>query len=314
MQTFAPATTSKEYDYSIVVPVYNSSSTIEDLYMACSEVFEGKKFQVIFIDDASFDDSWQKISSLKDKHSHVVGIQLLKNAGQHAATFCGFIFAKGDYIITIDDDLQVHPKEILKLLKCAQTEQADVVYGVYDKKQHSSVRNVGSKIISKILIKYGSAVKDGSSFKLIHHSVTDKIISTNRQKIFLDELIGWYSNKTAFTTVQHDKRRDGQSGYSFFKLVKMAFHLLVSYTVLPLKFITWLGLFSSIISFGFGIYYIYQKINNVTEISGFTALIVAIFFSTGLILFSLGIIGEYLSRVFLLQMGKPPFKIRYILQ
>jgi hypothetical protein len=144
--------------------------------------------------------------------------------------------------------------------------------------------------------------------------VVDNIVSTNRQKIFLDELIGWYSKKTTFVQVQHDKRRVGTSGYNLFKLIKMAFHLLVSYTVLPLKFITYLGIMSSLVSFGFGIYYIYQKINNITDVSGFTALIVAIFFSTGLILFSLGIIGEYLSRIFLLQMGKPPFKIKYILQ
>lgn len=314
MQSHSTSIHTKEYDFSIVVPVYNSAATIELLYQACSEVFSQNKFQIIFIDDASFDESWCKIATLKENNSNVTGIQLQKNAGQHAATFCGFVFAKGNYIITIDDDMQVHPQEILKLIDCAQQEDADVVYGVYDKKQHSSVRNLGSKAISKILIKYGSAVKDGSSFKLIHHSITDKIISTNRQKIFLDELIGWYSNKTAFTTVQHDKRTDGQSGYNLFKLTKMSFHLMVSYTVLPLKFITWLGLFSSIISFGFGIYYIYQKINDVTDVSGFTALIVAIFFSTGLILFSLGIIGEYLSRIFLLQMGKPPFKIKYILQ
>lgn len=314
MHSFAKNSSIKEYDFSIVVPVYNSAGTIEDLYMAVSEVFSDKTFQVIFVDDESFDESWQKISLLKQKHENVVGVQLQKNAGQHAATFCGFVFARGNYIVTIDDDLQVHPREILKLIDCAAKEQADVVYGVYEKKQHSSFRNLGSRLVSKILIKYGSAVKDGSSFKLIHHSIVEKIISTNRQKIFLDELIGWYSGKTAFTPVQHDKRREGQSGYNLFKLIKMTFHLLVSYTVIPLKFITWLGLLSSVVSFGFGIYYIYQKINDITEVSGFTALIVAIFFSTGLILFSLGIIGEYLSRIYLLQSGKPPFKIRYILQ
>lgn len=309
-----PNLENKDFELSIVVPVYNSSNTIVDLYHACVEAFTHKKLQIIFVDDASFDDSWDKIKYLKEKYQNVIGIQLLKNAGQHAATFCGFVYAKGKYIVTIDDDLQVHPSQILKLLENADKEQSDVVYGVYNKKQHSSIRNIGSKIISKLLIKYGSAIKDGSSFKLIHHSVVDNIVSTNRQKIFLDELIGWYSKKTTFVEVQHDKRRDGDSGYNIFKLFKMAFHLLISYTVLPLKFITYLGIMSSLVSFGFGIYYIYQKINNITDVSGFTALIVAIFFSTGLILFSLGIIGEYLSRIFLLQMGKPPFKIKYILQ
>lgn len=309
-----PNLVNKEFEISIVVPVYNSSNTIIELYHACAEAFTDKKFQIIFIDDASFDDSWDKIKFLKENYKHVIGIQLLKNAGQHAATFCGFIYAKGNYIVTIDDDLQVHPSQILKLLENATKEQSDVVYGVYNKKQHSSIRNAGSKIISKLLIKYGSAIKDGSSFKLIHHNIVDSIVSTNRQKIFLDELIGWYSKKTTFVEVQHDKRKVGDSGYNIFKLFKMAFHLLISYTVLPLKFITYLGIMSSLVSFGFGIYYIYQKINDITDVSGFTALIVAIFFSTGLILFSLGIIGEYLSRIFLLQMGKPPFKIKYILQ
>jgi hypothetical protein len=170
---------------------------------------------------------------------------------------------------------------------------------------------MGSVVFAAIVNKFASTPLQGSSFKLMRKSLVEKILHHPHYNFYLDEVIAWYSKKTSFTQVEHGKRLHGSSGYSPVSLIKMSIGILLNYTALPLKFITWLGFLSSLISFGFGIFYIYEKLNNDAQV-GFTAIIVSIFFSTGLILFSLGIIGEYISRIFLIQTGKPPFKIKEV--
>jgi len=301
------------YDFSIIVPVYNSALTLDTLFFEINEALKDFTFQIVFVNDNSFDNSWQKLKNLHENNENILAINLAKNVGQHTALFCGMQMVKGKYIITLDDDLQIKPAEILKLYKAIKEEKADLVYGVFPEKKHSKVRNSGSRFFGKIFSSYASTPRNGSSFKIIKNEVISSIIEHNHHNIYIDELLGWYSKKTSFIAVDHNQRQEGSSGYSFIKLVKLAINLFINYTALPLKFISFLGIFSSIISFVIGIYFIYQKFVIGAEM-GFTAVIVSIFFSTGLILFSLGIIGEYLSRIFLLQTGKPSFKIKEILK
>ena len=301
------------FDISIVVPVYNSSKTLIELYDLIKKSLEKYRFQVVFVNDCSIDNSWQKLQEIYTKNKeNVVAISLDKNAGQHIALFCGLQTVKAKYIVTLDDDLQIKPKEILKLLETLEKEQADIVYGIFPKKKHSKIRNNGSKFFGKIFSAYASTPRNGSSFKIIKREIIDKVAEHNHHNIYIDELLGWYSKKTSFVEIEHNSRQIGNSGYSFTKLVKLAIGLFINYTALPLKIITFLGIFSSVISFFMGIYFLYQKYVEDVPL-GFTALIVTIFFSTGLILFSLGIIGEYLSRIYLVQSGKPAYKIKEIL-
>ncbi|MEX0595450.1 MAG: glycosyltransferase, partial [Candidatus Paceibacterota bacterium] len=227
------------------------------------------------------------------------------------ALYCGLMYTEGKYIVTLDDDLQHKPGEIYKLKECLEAEKADLVYGIYKKKNHGALRNSGSKFFAAVVNKFASTPLQGSSFKLIHANVIEKVLQHQHFNFYLDEVLAWHSKKTSFATVEHEERRSGSSGYSPLMLIQMSLRILLNYTALPLKFITYLGLLSSLVSFGFGIYYIYEKMVNESQ-TGFTAIIVSIFFSTGLILFSLGIIGEYISRIFLIQSGKPPFKIKEV--
>jgi undecaprenyl-phosphate 4-deoxy-4-formamido-L-arabinose transferase len=299
-----------KYSYSLVIPVYNSSNSLAKLVDEIKFALEGESYQVIFINDSSLDNSWQVLMELKaESKAEMVLVSLAHNSGQHAALYCGLMYAEGKYIVTLDDDLQHKPAEILKLKKCLQEENADLVYGIYEQKKHGIVRNTGSRLFAAVVNKFASTPLKGSSFKLIHASVIEKVLQHQHFNFYLDEVLAWHSKKTSFAIVEHQKRIMGSSGYSPILLVKMSIRILLTYTALPLKFITYLGFLSSLFSFGFGIFYIYEKLINESQ-SGFTAIIVSIFFSTGLILFSLGIIGEYISRIFLIQSGKPPFKIK----
>lgn len=300
------------YTYSLIVPVYNSAGSLPLLVQEIENAMEGESCQLVFIDDYSSDNSWGILKELKEasKH-HVVLVSLASNFGQHAALFCGLQYAEGEYVVTLDDDLQHHPMEIHKLIKSMKADKADLVYGIYIEKKHGVVRNTGSRLFAAVVNKFASTPLQGSSFKMIHADLVAKVLFHQHYNFYLDEVLAWYSKKTSFTIVEHAERTLGSSGYSPFSLIKMSVRILLNYTALPLKFITSLGMLSSLISFGFGIFYIYEKFNNEAQ-TGFTAIIVSIFFSTGLILFSLGIMGEYISRIFLILTGKPPFKIKNV--
>lgn len=302
-------------DFSVVVPVYNSAKMLEELYVRIDKFFteKQKSFEVIFVDDGSADNSWQVLSTLK-KHSPqtITAIKLTQNYGQHNALFCGLTFVKGEWVITIDDDLQTPPEEIGKLLLTQENTGAELVYGYYEKKEHSLIRNAGSWFVSKIFKNFANMSGKGSSFKLISSLVTEKVISRNYRMFFLDEILAWHTDNIEHVVVNHLPRKEGQSGYTLFKLFKITLKLVVGYTAFPLKIISWFGLLSALICLGFVGYFIYMKYTYGAEL-GFTSLIVSIFFSTGLILFSLGIIGEYIRRLYIGETGKPSFTVKTVL-
>ena len=302
-------------DFSIVVPVYYSEKTLAELYLRIEKYFtkKQKSFVVIFVDDGSADKSWEVLLTLKKKNPHTVtAVKLTQNYGQHNALFCGLTFVKGEWVITIDDDLQTPPEEIEKLLLTQENTGAELVYGYYEKKEHSLIRNAGSWFVGKIFKNFANMSGKGSSFKLISSFVTEKVISRNYRMFFLDEILAWHTDNIEHVVVEHLPRKEGQSGYTLFKLFKITLKLVVGYTAFPLKIISWFGLLSALICLGFVSYFIYMKYNYGAEL-GFTTLIVSIFFSTGLILFSLGIIGEYIRRLYIGETGKPSYTVKTVL-
>ena len=303
--------------YSVIVPVYNSAKTLQELCARISNSFNSinSDFEIVLINDYSTDNSWHVIRELKEQYgATVTAIHLRKNFGQHKALLCGFQFARGEYVITIDDDLQFFPEDIGLLIAKAKASMADLVYGVYqDERHHSPVRKWGSGFMAFVFEKFGNTTGQGSSFKLIHRSVIDKSKDYYHSFTFIDEILSWHTTNIQWQQVRHAPRKEGASGYSVFKLVVLSLNLNFSYTTIPLRFMTWFGLASFWICLFFVMYFVYSKIVDGAAL-GFTALIVSIFMSTGLILFSLGIIGEYLNRLFALQHRKPPYLIQEILK
>lgn len=302
-------------EYSVVVPVYNSESTLKALFEGVSDVFNGLRssFEIIFVDDGSTDNSWEMLGMLKQANPDLVtAIKLNGNYGQHNATICGFSFSKGDRIITIDDDLQNPPEEIIKLVRSYEETHADVVYGVYNRKQHSLLRNLGSasmKTTSRIFLK---GTGKGSSFRLIRREVIDKMLEHYHHFIFIDEVLLWYTNDFTFVNVEHHKRAEGRSGYSVKRLWHLVANLIYFYTNVPLKLMVYGGLIVSIATFILGVQFILKKLLFDLPL-GYTSLITAILFSTSVIVFSLGIIGGYLSRIYAVQNKKPTYTIKKVL-
>lgn len=299
------------FDYSIVVPVYNSEFTLRRLYDETMDFFKSidKTAEFIFVDDGSMDNSWEVLQSIKSFNPKFVTIiRLIKNYGQQNATFCGFEHAKGKFIITIDDDLQQPPKEIGKLIEKQKEQDSDLVYGVYKKKQHSLIRNLGSKIVKKTGGRLLDRPDTISSFRLIKREVVTKILPHTHNIIFIDELLWWYTNKLDYSWVEHQKRTVSKSGYTYGRLWRFLVELILSYTNFPLKFMVYGGLFSSILFLFIVAYYVAAKIFYDVPL-GYTSIIVGIMLSTSLILFSLGVIGEYISRLYQSQNKKPPYII-----
>ena len=304
-----------EIDYSVVVPVYKSTATLKQLCKEIHAVFSENNltYELILVNDASPDGTWSIVKEVKiNTPAKVIAVNLAKNTGQHHALLCGFQYATGRFVITIDDDLQFSPKDILLLIKQQKLTDADLVYGMQFIKEHSTFRNLGSRAVAFMFSSFASTPGRGSSFRLISSNIIQQIKNFNHRYIFLDELLAWFTSNTQFIEVTHSKRKEGKSGYTIGKLILWTLQIIFAYTTLPLRIMTYLGLIAFLICLGMVSFFIYQKVNVGAEL-GFTALITSIFMSTGLILFCLGIIGEYLNRLFHMQYKRPVFYIKEVL-
>jgi len=301
-------------EYSVVVPVYNGEASLEELFGRLSVVMDklGKPYEMIFVDDGSRDGSWEVMKKIKAEHPDVFrAIRLAKNFGQHNATFCGFNFAKGNYVITLDDDLQCPPEEIPKLINTLNESDSELVYGIFSKPRHNVYRNIGSKSFKSASNLLGRP-KEGSSFRLISKNIIEKIIVHHQNFVFIDEILFWYTDFISYVAVEHHPRRYKKSGYSGRKIMGILTNLMYYYTNVPLKLMVYGGMTSSIVFFFFSLYFIYRKIVHNVPL-GYTSTIVAILFSTSLILLSLGVIGEYLSRIYMVQNKKPLYSVKKVL-
>jgi len=302
--------------YSVIVPVFNSEDTLEELFARSKAVFEqmDASFEFIFVEDCGRDGSWKVLQTLKKEYPELItAIKLHRNYGQHNATICGFSFARGEMIITIDDDLQHLPEELPKLIEKQQEDDADIVYGIFRKKKHSKARNIGSrsaKATSKMLLE---GTGKGSSLRMIKKEIVEKLLEHTIHFVFIDQLLLWHTNDISFVEVEHHKRREKRSGYTTKKLFMLVSDLTYFYTNIPLKLMVWGGLLMSFVFFLFGLRFILQKWLFNVSVPGYTSTIVVILFSTGIIVFSLGIIGGYLSRIYMVQSKKPPFTIKKVL-
>lgn len=285
-------------NYSIVIPVYGSENALEKVHQSLVSFFENKySYEIIFVDDASTDNSWEVLKKIKQTSAHTTIIRLSKNFGQHGATVCGFKHAKGDFIITIDDDLEVHPKEIQKLIDNQKTTNADLVYGLYKKQNQPFFRGIFSgayKLLSKL---EGPQKGKGSSFRLIKKSLTEKLVHNHKQFVFIDELCLWYTKKLAFVDVEANPEFILKQRYKMVGLFKLTSTIIMFSSTLPLKLVTYIGFSLAAINFIIGIFFLIKKFYLKIEVEGYTSLIVSILFSTGIIIFCIGIVAQYISQV-----------------
>lgn len=286
-------------ELDLVIPVYNSERTIALLVRKLNEwaLSSPVKPHLIFVDDGSSDRTFVLLNEvLKHVSFSFQTIRLARNYGQHTATATGFFLSRADVIATIDDDLQHDPADLEKLYSYLVNGNYDLVYGAFTEKKHHATRNLGTRLLQSILKLEGRDYSMVTSYRIMKRPVISIFKTKHTKTHFIDDFLLLSASSVSSCAISHASRSEGRSGYTFSKLVKMASVILVLHSSLPLKIISRMGLVMSLVFFVMGCFYIYDKLVNAVSI-GFTSLIVAIFFSTGLILFSLGIIGEYIRRI-----------------
>lgn len=299
---------------SVVVPVYNSTETLAELYVAICESVDYSKYnlEVIFVDDHGSNESWKRLEEIKENNTNSVKIiRLSKNFGQNSSTLCGIDHAAGEMVITIDDDMEFHPKDIVELLKKADENNSDVVYGVFNKAPKKSLRAFGRRILFFLLNKLENGATIGSSFRLIKRNIVEKINHHNQDHLFINQIISWYTSDIDYVNVEYHQRKDIKSGYTFRKLLSIGLKLVFYYTSFPLKLIIWFSFLTAIVSFGFAVYYFIQKIT-VGTLVGYSSLIVSIFVATSIIMLGIGVLAIFVNRIYNSRIKKPNYSIKKI--
>lgn len=295
---------------SVVIPCYRSQATLPELLrrLAASLEATGHQFEVIFVEDCGGDNTWQVIQELASRDERVRGIQLARNYGQHNALLCGIRAARGEVIVTIDDDLQNPPEEIHKLLAKLR-EGHDVVYGSPQNETHGFLRNQASRI-TKLALQGAMGVESASkvsAFRVFRTRLRDAFAEYRSPSVNIEVLLTWGTTRFTSITVRQDERLIGDSGYSLRKLITHAINMMTGFSTLPLQVASMLGVMFGfvgllILSYVVGRYLIFGS-----SVPGFSFLasIIAIF--SGVQLFALGVIGEYLARMHFRSMERPPY-------
>ena len=300
---------------SVVIPVYGSEHVLPELVVQIHNVvsnLEGvfENYEIIFVCDQSPDNSWQVIQSLSVEYSQVHGILLRMNAGQHNALMAGFAQAKGEIIITMDDDLQHSPSDIPKLF--IEIKQGhDVAYARFKKRKHASWKIFGSRM-NDLVAGYLLQKPKGlylSPFRAMNAAIRDEILRYCGPYVYVDGLILTVTRNIAVVDVDHHDRYAGDSGYSVRKSVSLWLKMATSFSIVPLRLTSLFGMFFSGLGFLLAILLIIQKFTiNVMPV-GWSSLIVTILVIGGVQLLALGMLGEYLGRVLLTINSRPQYVI-----
>ena len=298
-------------DFSIVIPVFNGGQALEELYHRLVAVVRtlSSRFEILFIEDCGEDDSWDVIRAIAEKDSRVHGIQLSRNFGQHAATLCGFAHARGQWVATLDDDLEQAPEQLPELFAKAQ-EGYDLVYGVLPKRSHSNWRNVSSNLAR---FAFGKAIpalnSDYTSYRLLSGSLARELSRFDSPYPFVDGYLSWLVNRYATVEIPHHPRPHGSSGYTLKKLLAHTSNIFVTFSILPLRIASVAGLLFSVFGFVWLASILLGNLFNWITVSGFTSIMAAIIMFGGIQLLILGIIGEYLGRMSTRSFRKPLYLV-----
>ncbi|GAB6165760.1 glycosyltransferase family 2 protein [Thermostilla marina] len=293
---------------SVVIPVYNAQSTlpalIERLHRVLSDL--AHDYEIICVDDAGKDDSWRLLCEARRADKRVKIIQHARNFGQHFALLTGLAAAKGEFVVTMDDDLQHPPEEIVSLYEALTAHpEWDVVFGAYTQKRHSFLRNVGSSIVNVITRQVFHVPPNISltSFRIMRRWLAETLCAMPTRTPRLNHMILAATTAIGSVEVRHDP--GGKSRYSTRRLISNALDTILGHTALPLQLVSLLGFCTSLFSFALGLYYLAKYFISGIRVPGWTTQTLLMLFFFGLLFFSLGIVGEYLIRI-LRQVQSPP--------
>lgn len=299
---------------SFVIPCYRSEQTIGRVVEEINSTMETLPqytYEIVLVNDASPDQTFETIRELCRKQSNICGVNLAKNFGQHAALMAGFNYVRGDIVVCLDDDGQTPADEVGKLLNGIE-EGADVVYAKYAHKQHSGFRNWGSKVnelMTRVMLEKPKELYISSYFAA-KRFVVEEMTRYNNPYPYVIGLVLRSTKRIINVDVTHREREIGTSGYTIGKLLGLWFNGFTAFSVKPLRLATVMGTVFACAGFLYGIYTIIKKFVNPNVVVGFSALMSVIVFFGGIILLMLGIIGEYIGRIYISLNNSPQYVIR----
>lgn len=302
---------------SFVIPCYRSAKTIGAVIEEINSTMEKlKKYEheIILVNDCSPDETFDVIRELCSRDSRIRGINLAKNFGQHAALMAGFHQVKGDILVCLDDDGQTPADEVGKLLEQIE-EGADVVYAKYEHKHHNAFRNFGSRVNDWMLCFMLDKPKDLfiSSYFAARKFIVDEMLRYENAYPYVIGLVLRATKNIRNVVVQHRDRTEGTSGYTMKKLLSLWFNGFTTFSEKPLRIATMIGMCCAGGGFLYGIYTIIKKFVNPSVPMGFSALMSAVVFIGGMLMLMLGLIGEYVGRMYICMNHAPQYVIREII-
>lgn len=303
-------------EYSIIIPVYQGQETLPALSAQLHEFFTttNRTFEIIFVYDCGPDRSWEVIKALQAATPACVkAIHLSRNFGQHNALLCGFGEAEGDFIITMDEDLQHRPADIEQLIRRRQQGDFDVVYGKLGELQHSLFRNFTSRAMRRLLrIGIPDLHPDYSAFRLIKAEIARYCLEMRNSYTFLDGYLTWITMHVASVPVTHQKRAAGHSAYTVGKLVAYSINIFATFSNLPIRLLSLTSVLVFLLTSTYSAYVLVRKLIYNDFLLGFPSLIISIGFGVGLILLGMGTLGEYIHRINLKTTRRPNFVKRQL--
>lgn len=300
---------------SFVIPCYRSENTIggvvEEIEKAMQALEQSYSFEIILINDSSPDNTMGTIRKLCEEKTNIIGIGFARNFGQHAALMAGLRQSSGDYVVCLDDDGQTPADEVSKLLEKLE-EGFDAVYAKYEHKQHSGFRNMGSKVnelMTRIMLEKPKELYISSYFAVKRFIVEDMIRYENSYPYVIGLVLRSTKNITN-VVVNHREREEGSSGYTLKKLLALWFNGFTAFSVKPLRIATCIGVVCACGGFLYGIYTIIKRFVNPDVPLGYSSTMAALVFFCGMIMVMLGLIGEYIGRIYISMNSSPQYVIR----
>jgi undecaprenyl-phosphate 4-deoxy-4-formamido-L-arabinose transferase len=301
---------------SVVVPVYNEEANLPLLLPRLLPVLAGlaRPYEVVFADDGSRDGSLEILkAAARDNPGHVKVVELVRNAGQHMAILAGLTATDGEYCITLDADLQNPPEEIPKLV-AAMDAGYDVVGTIRQNRQDTFFRRVASRLVNRTTAAItGMHLKDyGCMLRGYHRDVVDAMSASDEAATFIPALAQQYARKPIEIPVAHAERTAGESKYSLYQLVRLNFDLMTGFSVVPLQLFTLFGFLTALSGFGFGVFLLVRRLVGGAEAEGVFTLFALAFVVMGVLMAGIGIVGEYVGRIYQQVRGRPRFLIRKV--
>ena len=298
---------------SFVIPCYHSEHTVGgvvDEIVTTVTAHGGYDYEIILVNDSSPDNVMNTITELSKANPRVKGLDLSRNFGQHSAIMAGFTYLTGDIVVCLDDDGQTPANEMFTLID--KLSEFDLVFAEYKNKQHSGFRNFGSKVndlMARWLLSKPKDLKIMSYFACKRY-VVDEVLRYENPYPYMSGLLLRATKKVTNVEVNHRERVEGSSGYSLKKLLLLWINGFTSFSVKPLRFATFIGFITAVFGFLFGIYVIIHKFVNPNALMGWSSTMAVLLFLGGMIMLMLGMVGEYVGRIYLSINRSPQFVIR----